>query len=161
MMRATMSALPRSCARTGALRGGAPPAQQIATRRAGSSRACRGLPCAAAVAVVLLAGRGAVAAPNYPVADGPGLASCRQAAHLEHENPAMADGFFAWAEGFMSGLNDKYIAANAAADLLPPNRSQDDQKAFLAKFCAAHPDEPYMQGVWALYLQMRREQKLP
>ncbi len=113
------------------------------------------------VAAALLAGGRAAAAPNYPVADGPGLATCGQAAHLEHENPAMADGFFAWAEGFMSGLNDKYVASNAAADLVPPNRSQEDQKAFLAKFCAAHPDEPYMQGVWALYLLMRREQKLP
>ena len=102
------------CARAGALRGGALPAQQIAMRRAGSSRACRGLLCAAAVAAALLAGRGAAAAPNYPVADGPGLATCRQAAHLEHENPAMADGFFAWAEGFMSGLNDKYIAGECS-----------------------------------------------
>jgi hypothetical protein len=153
MMRA-MSALPMKSARSDALLAGALRVQHIAIRRPGSSGV------AAAVAILLLS-HGAAAAPNYPVADGPGLATCQQAAHLEHENPALADGFFAWAEGFMSGLNDRYVASNAAADLLPPNLSQQQQKDFLAAFCAAHPDEPYMQGVWALYLQMRREQKLP
>ena len=78
-------------------------------RGVGSSGACRRRLRAAVVVAAACwpGGRGGGAEELPGERTGPGLATCGQAAHLKHENPAMADGFFAWAEGFMSGLNDK------------------------------------------------------
>lgn len=100
------------------------------------------------------------AAQNYPVAVGPGLSSCAQYQHLRQQDPAMKDAFYAWAEGYLSGLNDRFIGGRDAANLLPPNRSTDEQKDFLDKFCRAHPDAPYMQGVVELYAELRRGEGL-
>ena len=115
-------------------------------------------PFATLLAVLLLARP--VAAQNYPVATGPGLSTCAQFEHLHHEDPAMVDAFFSWAEGYLSGLNDRYVGQRGAADLLPPNLSTGEQKTYLDGFCRQHPDAPYMQGVVALYEQMRRQQGL-
>jgi len=101
---------------------------------------------------------GPAAAQNYPVAVGAGLSSCAQYQHLHMQDPSMSDAFYAWAEGYLSGLNDRFVGQRDAANLLPPNRSAEEQKIFLDRFCRAHPDAPYMQGVLALYTEMRREQ---
>ena len=58
----------------------------------------------------------------------------------------MADAYFVWAEGYLSGLNDQYVTSGAATNLLPPNLSTEEQKGFLDRFCRQHPDAPYMQG---------------
>ncbi len=98
------------------------------------------------------------APPNYPVAIGPGLSTCAQFEHLHYQDPSMADAYFVWAEGYLSGLDDHFIDDGVPADILPPNLSNDDQKKFLDEFCRAHPDAPYMQGVAALFALMRRQQ---
>ncbi len=100
------------------------------------------------------------AAQNYPVAIGPGLSSCAQFERLHQQDPAIVDAFYAWAEGYLSGLNDRLVGERDAANLLPPNRSTDEQKDFLDRFCRAHPDAPYMQGVVALYADLRRSEGL-
>jgi hypothetical protein len=100
-------------------------------------------------------------AQNYPVATGPGLSTCQQYEHLHREDPSMVDAFFVWAEGYLSGLNDRYVTEGGPANLLPPNFSTDGQKAYLDRFCRQYPDAPYMQGVVELFHDMRRGQKLP
>jgi hypothetical protein len=100
------------------------------------------------------------AAQNYPVSIGPGLSSCAQYQRLHQQDPSMRDAFYAWASGYLSGLNDRFIDTHDPTNLLPPNRSTDAQEKFLDDFCSAHPNAPYMQGVVALFAEMRREQRL-
>jgi hypothetical protein len=101
------------------------------------------------------------ASQNYPVAVGPGLSSCQQYERLHHADPSMVDAYFVWAQGYMSGVNDRYIGDGVPTNLVPPSMSADDQKALLDRFCTAHLDASYMQGVIALLQQMRRDQGTP
>jgi hypothetical protein len=102
------------------------------------------------------------AAQNYPVAVGPGLSSCTQYLRLHREDPSMVDAFFVWAEGYISGLNDRYVGGEGVpANLQPPDLSADEQKSFLDRYCRAHQDAPYMQGVLVLFQQMRKSQGMP
>jgi hypothetical protein len=103
---------------------------------------------------------GAAAAQDYPVATGPGLSTCERFTQLDHDDPGIADAFYAWAEGYMSGLNNRFLEARNATNLLPPNRGEDAQKQFLNQFCRAHPSETYMAGVVALFAALRHEQGL-
>jgi hypothetical protein len=102
------------------------------------------------------------AAQNYPVAMGAGLSPCSQYLRLHRQDPSMVDAYFVWAQGYLSGLNDRYVGGEGTpANLQPLNLSTDEQKAFLDRYCRSHAEAPYMQGVVALFQQMRKDQGIP
>jgi hypothetical protein len=96
---------------------------------------------------------GLLVAPAEALADyasmGPGTVSCGKFAEgYRHDPTAIENAFFAWAEGFMSGLNVS----------LPPGTYRDmaaitleAQKAALRNYCDQHPLTEYGKGVLDLY----------
>jgi len=88
------------------------------------------------------AGRAAPAAMG-----GPGAASCAEFAQAYKSNPVAAGNFyFAWAQGYISGLNSIALQTNQQfIDLAA--MSFPDQQMFIRQYCDQHPLAAYVQGV--------------
>jgi hypothetical protein len=91
-------------------------------------------------------------------ADGPGAQTCTRflalwalspdATPADHQSNSVETIAFAWAQGFMSGLNASrsdgmYAVLNA--------ETVRDQEITLWNYCNAHPDDYYMKAVADLY----------
>jgi hypothetical protein len=61
--------------------------------------------------------------------------------------------YFAWAQGFMAGLNATDIKATGRARDISSITS-DEQKGYLRSYCDAHPLSEYMYAVWDLYMKL-------
>ncbi len=84
---------------------------------------------------------------------GIGVHSCAEFAKSYAANPTVTENvYFAWVEGFMSGLNLSAISHKAPYRILEPG----DEKMryymlYIRSFCDNHPLSPYYGAVTALY----------
>jgi len=90
---------------------------------------------------------------------GPGLTSCAEYAKGVQVPGDFRLFFFAWAQGFMSGLNTPLLPLKLSTNLA--GRTTDNQQAYVDDFCDHRPLAVYVDAVLALYDQMRHEQGLP
>ena len=91
---------------------------------------------------------------------GIGAASC---VHFNEEiarDPRSERDYFAWAQGFMSGvLAQAPQGVDEGLDLTPPSVSLQKQAAFLREFCSSNQSQNYAEGVLAIYNLLRRHGK--
>lgn len=87
---------------------------------------------------------------------GIGASSC---AHFNEETirrPSTERDYFAWAQGFMSGvLLRAPLGQDEKLDLAPPSFSLRQQAAFLREFCSRNTSQSYADAVLELYLRLR------
>lgn len=106
------------------------------------------------IAVLLLAASSAQAQMAKIV--GIGASSC---AHFNEEiarNPRTERDYFAWAQGYMSGvLMRAPLGVDEKLDLAPPSFPLQEQAAFLRKFCSNGLSQAYADAVLELYLRLR------
>ena len=103
---------------------------------------------AAAFAATLLLSAGARAAEVEEM--GYGANSCAKYGEAYKLHPDEAEAlYFAWALGYMSGMNMTARAFNRVARNLAAT-SQDEQRRFLRQWCDAHPMANYSDGVFEL-----------
>lgn len=87
---------------------------------------------------------------------GIGAASCARFGTDTAARPAAERDYFAWAQGFMSGvLIRSPDGVDEGLDLAPPSMPLAAQADFLRAFCAANPARDYMDAVRALYHRLR------
>ena len=68
--------------------------------------------------------------------------------------------YFAWAQGFMSGILVRGPPGrDEGLELIPPGFSTHKQVEFLRTYCAENPDQDYSDGVVELYRALRGEHK--
>lgn len=84
---------------------------------------------------------------------GVGLHTCGDFSQSYIANPVLAEGvYFAWAEGYMSGLNLVAAAGkNPAREFKGGEASMSEYQSFLRTYCDQHPSVRYLQGVTALW----------
>ncbi len=88
---------------------------------------------------------------------GPGANSCSLFTKLYQSEPEIHELlFFAWAQGFMSGMNAVALKLKGEViDLSPADYDQTQQKRFLRTYCSEHPLRPYVHGVSELMTELR------
>jgi hypothetical protein len=90
----------------------------------------------------------ALAEANY--VEGAGYMTCAEFGAKYKEDPGhFGDLFFAWAQGFLSGL----ASAGLRVDVTLKNI--DEQESFLRDYCDEHPLERYMDAVIALAAKLK------
>ena len=82
---------------------------------------------------------------------GAGALSCGEFAQHYRSAPDFSEGlYFAWAQGFMSGLNVNFIRQfNQYKDLSA--KTLDQEQRYLRKYCDEHPLGNVIDGVIELY----------
>jgi hypothetical protein len=84
-------------------------------------------------------------------AAGPGIFSCTEYANIYRGDPKFAENhWFAWAQGFMSGLNFAAIGQTGISMNLN-SMSIDQQQRALRAYCNDHPLANYIDAVLDLY----------
>lgn len=108
------------------------------------------------IALVLIVGLSEKANAQKPEGQGYGIGmnSCAQFARDYSAQPQIAENlYFAWAEGFMSGMNlaatMRYQQARHLASLNP-----DSDKLEIRMHCNAHPLDPYYSALTQIYLRL-------
>jgi hypothetical protein len=87
---------------------------------------------------------------------GIGAASCARFNQEIAQKPPVERDYLAWAQGFMSGaLIRAPQGVDENLDLLPPSFPLQQQSDFLRAFCAANPNEDYMDAVHVLYQRLK------
>jgi hypothetical protein len=87
---------------------------------------------------------------------GLGAATCGVFSSDVQQNFYIQRDYFAWAQGFMSGILMRAPAGNdEGLQLNPPEFSLQKQVEFLREFCAKNPDKDYSDGVEELYRALR------
>jgi hypothetical protein len=100
----------------------------------------------------------AVASADEPEGQGYGLGlkSCAQFASEYKAQPTIAEGlYFAWAEGFLSGLNLAAVGFNLPARSLA-SVDVASAKVEIRSYCDAHPLAPYYGAVVTIYNKLPR-----
>jgi hypothetical protein len=101
--------------------------------------------------LLLLAGSPAAAEPA--VGAGVGTYSCQEFTRASAGDEERELLYFSWAQGWMTAWNLEQVqAGKPTRDLSAPSIA--DQRGFLSKWCAVHPTELYMKGVYELYLSL-------
>lgn len=97
---------------------------------------------------------GAIAARADSAITGAGTFSCGQFADDYRKNPKLVeDLYYAWAQGFMGGLNwAKLDNKEKLQDL--GSKPEDEQQLWLRNYCDRHPLAHYFQAVYDLYLSL-------
>jgi hypothetical protein len=81
---------------------------------------------------------------------GQGVASCGQFANMFRMHPEETDAmFFAWAQGYMSGLNTMAADPQTFFDLNA--KTPNEMRHFLRQYCQDHPLADYADGVFELF----------
>jgi hypothetical protein len=87
---------------------------------------------------------------------GIGASSC---AHFNEEtarSPSTQRDYFAWAQGFMSGVELRApLGQDEKLDLAPPSFPLNKQAAFLREFCSKNSSQNFADAVLELYLRLR------
>jgi hypothetical protein len=90
---------------------------------------------------------------------GAGITSCATFAEQYRGSPQVVElVYFAWAQGFMAGLNAADVNATGRARDLS-SMANDEQKGYLRSYCDAHPLSEYMYAVWDLYTKQLKVAK--
>lgn len=91
---------------------------------------------------------------------GLGATGCLQFTDDVNQNAAMQRDYFAWAQGFMSGIIvGRPPGIDQGLDLNPSTYPLLKQLEFLRDHCVQHPAEDFSDAVEALYKQLRQEGK--
>ena len=119
-----------------------------------------GLKAAVMAAACFLGAAHAMAEKTVHIA-GIGAARCRTFLEAVGSNPQEERTYFAWAQGFMSGI---LIGAPSGVDeginLLHPSFPLQQQADFVRAFCSGNPQAAYSDGVLELYRELRRRSSL-
>jgi hypothetical protein len=100
---------------------------------------------------ILLAGSPAAADPAMGA--GVGTYSCSEFTRASAGDEARELLYFSWAQGWMTAWDlDQMQDGKPTRDLSQP--SVAEQRTFLSKWCASHPTELYMKGVYELYITL-------
>jgi hypothetical protein len=87
---------------------------------------------------------------------GVGLRTCGQFAEDYQLAPRrIGDVYFAWAQGFLTGVNGIAIAKRDGTNRDLSSVAVEQQEQFLRDYCNDHPQAEYMQGVVVLYLKFK------
>ena len=87
---------------------------------------------------------------------GIGASSCARFHEEIARSPSTERDYFAWAQGFMSGvLLRAPLGQDETLDLAPPSFSLGKQAAFLREFCSKKPSQNFADAVLELYLRLR------
>ena len=133
-------------------------------RRIASQNVARGLSVALTFAV-LERPQQTVAQARYdaqPAVMGLGTASCADFNSWYRNSPVeVANAFFDWTQGFMSGLNVRLIPAGQPTNLRPSGFPFKDQEEAIRSYCLRHPHLPFSRAATDLWLTLRRDQGLP
>ena len=87
---------------------------------------------------------------------GIGASSCARFLQEIEGNPGAERDYFAWAQGYMSGLLIRAPAGkDEDLDLTPPAFPLLKQAAFLRTFCATNRDADFSDAVNTLYRTLR------
>lgn len=98
---------------------------------------------------------GAAAAESVKIV-GIGAASCEDFLGEIRGRPDVEKDFFAWAQGYMSGLLIRAPAGkDEGLDLTPPEFPLLKQAEFLRTYCARHVGEDFSDAVNTLYRNLR------
>jgi hypothetical protein len=81
---------------------------------------------------------------------GPGTKTCTQFGQDYTEDRLAEIAYFLWALGYMSGLNLAAVGTFQQYNNMGAT-SQEEQKAFLRRWCNEHPLAKYSDGVFELY----------
>jgi hypothetical protein len=115
----------------------------------------RYLICAAAMALLLLTPARAEMALM-----GVGAVECSTFNERYRDAPDLAETtYFAWAQGFMSGMNARSITQDGTSQDMS-SKPVEAQESFLRKYCSDHPRASYVEGVLTLYRQFRPNRPL-
>jgi hypothetical protein len=87
---------------------------------------------------------------NSMWAMGIGAASCAQFTGDYAKNHAIEAQYFAWAQGYMSGLNTELVMGNKPIRDLSAI-APDHQQLLIRTYCSAHPLDKYMEAVATMY----------
>ena len=89
---------------------------------------------------------------------GMGAATCARFMEETERTPATERDYFAWAQGYMSGI---IISAppelDERVDLRPPTFRLQQQADFLRQYCDQNRETDYSDGVLALYRKLGGE----
>jgi hypothetical protein len=90
--------------------------------------------------------------PQY----GLGIKSCAEFARTYAANPEVTETlYFAWAEGFMSGINVKALSEHLTArDIEGSDEKMAEYKSIIRSYCNAHPLATYSAAVVDLYVTL-------
>jgi hypothetical protein len=89
---------------------------------------------------------------------GLGATTCADFTAHVMTNPAGRRDYFAWAQGFMSGiLVGTPVGVDEDLDLTPPTFPLLKQVEYLLDYCAQRPSEDFSDAVVALYTVLRKE----
>jgi hypothetical protein len=98
-------------------------------------------------------------APNAKIV-GLGATTCQQFSDDVKSNPSVRRDYFAWAQGYMSGiLLSRPPGIDAGLDLNPATFNLINQLQFLETYCAQSTSANFADAVEALYKQLRKEGK--
>lgn len=87
---------------------------------------------------------------------GTGTASCEDFLTEIRGRPDVEKNFFAWAQGYMSGLLIRAPAGkDEDLDLMPPQFPLLKQAEFLRSYCSKHAGEDFSDAVNTLYRTLR------
>ncbi len=87
---------------------------------------------------------------------GLGATSCGRFIELVRQKPQLERDYFAWAQGYMSGLLRRAPdGSDVDLDLLPPTFPLTSQISFIQKFCENNMNEAYIDAVETLYRTLR------
>jgi hypothetical protein len=90
---------------------------------------------------------------------GLGAATCKEFTGDVERNFQIQRDYFAWAQGYMSGILMRAPAGqDEGLELNPPRFSLSMQVEFLRSFCDKNPEKDYSDGVAELYRRLRSEQ---
>jgi hypothetical protein len=89
--------------------------------------------------------------------EGAGVRLCSYFADNYKDDPALTENlYFAWAQGYMSGLN---IARRDDEPGVFKSMSMKEQKAYIRAFCDANPTKKYLYAVLDLYRTLHQPEK--
>ena len=92
---------------------------------------------------------------------GLGAATCKNFISDVEQNARVQRDYFAWAQGFMSGILMRAPpGVDEGLELNPSAFPLLRQIEFLRSFCARNPDKDYSDGVIELYRALRIEKSL-
>ena len=111
-----------------------------------------------AVLAPMISGAHAMVQPGVKIV-GIGAVPCSEFIRDSEPDPVMEKYFFAWAQGYMSGLLWRAPAGvDESLDLVPPSFPMLAQANFIRTFCAAHRHMDYADAVLSLYQELRTRQ---
>ena len=103
-----------------------------------------------------VAGIGDLTAQTAKIA-GLGAARCDVFTADTEQTPAMHRDYFAWAQGFMSGvLISQPPDVDDGVDLVPHSLPLVQQVEWLRQYCRANPGQDFTDAVLSLYKRLRQ-----